>query len=87
MKKGDIVLNKYGGVPENRILVYIGNDDFLFLSTDKKIHKGGWNKKATFHDGTPNLEVIGHSNFIEVLKNDIKKYQDIERLKDSDINE
>ncbi len=79
MKIGDIVLNKFGGVPENRILVYIGNENFLFLSTDKKIHKGVWNKKATFHDGTPNLEVIGHSDFIEILKNDILKYQETQK--------
>lgn len=85
MKKGDIVLNKYGGIPENRILVYIGNEDFIFLSTDKKFHKGSWNRKATFRDGTPNLEVIGHSNFMEVLKKDILKYQELEELKDSDI--
>lgn len=80
MKKGDIVLNKFGGVPQNRILIYIGNDDFIFFSTDKKFHKGKWNRKSKFHDGTPNLEVIGHSNFIEVLKKDILKYQELEKV-------
>ena len=84
MKKGDIVLNKFGGFPQNRILVYIGNDNFIFFSTDNNFHIGKWDRKAKFHDGTPNLEVIGKSNFIKVLKEDILKYQELERLKDSD---
>lgn len=84
MKKGDIVLNKFGGVPQNRILVYIGNGNFIYLSTNNKFHKGQWDRKSKFHDGTPNLEVIGHSNFMEVLRKDILKYQMLEELKDSD---
>ena len=82
MKKGDIVLNKYGGVPENRILAYIGNGEFIYYCNGW--NKGKWDRKSKYHDGTLNLEVIGHSDFIEVLKNDIKKYQELERLKDSD---
>jgi hypothetical protein len=70
---GDIVLNKFGGVPENRILVYVGNDKFVYYCNGWKI--GKWDRKSKFHDGTPNLEVIGHSEFMEVLKKDIKTFQ------------
>lgn len=74
MKKGDIVLNKFGGLRENRILVYIGNGTFIYYCGDGW-HKGKWNMKDKYHDGTPNLEVIGHSNAFEILKEDILKYQ------------
>jgi cell wall-associated NlpC family hydrolase len=36
VKKGDIVLNKYGGVPENRILAYIGNGEFIHAANPKR---------------------------------------------------
>lgn len=74
MKRGDIVLNKFGGVPENRILVYIGNGNFIYLY-DNEFCKGRWNMKDKYHDGTPNLEVIGHSNAFKILKKDILEYQ------------
>lgn len=74
MKKGDIVLNKFGGIRENRILCYIGNGTFTYYCADGW-HKGKWNMKDKYHDGTLNLEVIGHSNAFEILKNDILEYQ------------
>ena len=74
MKRGDIVLNKFGGIPENRILVYIGNGNFIYLY-DNEICRGRWNMKDKYHDGTLNLEVIGHSKAFEILKNDILEYQ------------
>ena len=78
MKKGDIVLNKFGGLRENRILCYIGDGDFLYYFKDG-FHKGRWNTKDKYHDGTPNLELIGHSDFFEVLKKDLRKYQDTQK--------
>lgn len=83
MKKGDIVLNKFGGIPENRILVYLGDDYFIYYYNNE-YHKGKWDRKAKYHDGTLNLEVIGHSDFFEVLKTDMVYYQNRERLKESD---
>lgn len=77
MKIGDIVLNKFGGVPENRILVYIGKGEFIYYCNGW--NKGKWDKKSKFHDGTPNLQIIGHSDFIEILKNDILKYQETQK--------
>lgn len=74
MKKGDIVLNKFGGLKENRILCYIGNGTFIYYFADG-FYKGKWNMKDKYHDGTPNLEVIGHSNIFDVLKEDLLKYQ------------
>ena len=75
MKRGDIFLNKFGGVRENRIICYIGNDTFIFLGRDG-FHKGHWNLKDKYHDGTPNLELIGHSDFLKILAEDLKKFQD-----------
>ena len=43
MKIGDIVLNKFGGVPENRILVYIGKGEFVYYCNGW--NKGKWDKK------------------------------------------
>ena len=74
MKKGDIVLNKYGGLRENRILCYIGNGNFVYYCGNGW-KKGRWNMKDKYHDGTLNLEVIGHSKAFEILKNDILEYQ------------
>lgn len=74
MKRGDIVLNKFGGLRENRILCYIGNGNFAYYCSNGW-NKGRWNMKAKYHDGTLNLEVIGHSKAFEILKNDILEYQ------------
>lgn len=74
MKKGDIVLNKFGGLRENRILCYIGNGNFVYYCKNGW-NKGKWNMKSKYHDGTLNLEVIGHSNIFDVLKEDLLKYQ------------
>ena len=49
MKRGDIVLNKFGGIPENRILVYIGNGNFIYLY-DNEICRGRWNMKDKYHE-------------------------------------
>lgn len=78
MKKGDIVLNKFGGLRENRILCYMGNGNFVYY-TGNGFHKGKWDIKAKYHDGTPNIEVIGHSYVFEILKKDLLKYQDTQK--------
>lgn len=88
MRVGDIVLNKFGGLRENRILCYIGNGEFIYYCKDG-IHQGRWDTKIKYHDGTPNIELLGHSNFMDILKKDLRKYQDTQLeyetfFKDSD---
>lgn len=78
MKKGNIVLNKFGGLRENRILCYIGDGNFIYY-TATGFKKGRWNKKNKYHDGTSNLEVIGHSDVFDILKQDLIKFQNTQK--------
>lgn len=85
-KIGDIFLNKFAGHIDCRYFIYLGvSGDYIRAL--EYINKAGFreckyykkdifNKK--YHDGTPAYVKVGHTNFLDIAKNDLL----IEKKKD-----
>ena len=84
MKIGDIIFNKWAGHIDCRYNILIGktknNLKLLCYIKGKGWHIGTHMVDKLFHDGTPAYIVVGHSDFIEIAKEDLQSLKSKERL-------
>ena len=88
MKRGDIILNKWAGHIDVRYFIYLGTDGNYIKGIE--YIKGTWRrinyykndvKNQLMSNGERAYEVVGHTNFLDIAKTDLKKFKDIDQIK------
>lgn len=78
MRIGDIILNKWAGYIDYKYNILIGKNKnkIKLLSYCKGWHTGIHKVDKLFFDGTPAYVVVGHSDFINIAKEDLQKIKE-----------
>ena len=83
MKVGDILINRWAGHIDTRFFIYLGTDEKYVRGLE--CVRGKW-KRVNYYksdiknDYKPNgekaYEVVGHTDFLDIAKEDLQKFKE-----------